>query len=147
MGRLDDNWKEGKRFLPILSGEDEGFKKLFDEKTNRINRDNYEGHGFAWEIMNNCQEIVLGYEEKVGYCLNLVLRSIDMKTFEIIVEAALQMQCGEDINKVRDIIGIAMIKDVPVFGDTIELHENLKDIQSSIIKEGFTSFLMGKKKS
>lgn len=32
MGRLDDNWKEGKRFLPILSGEDEGFKKLFDEK-------------------------------------------------------------------------------------------------------------------
>lgn len=145
LGRLEDKWKETKKYLPILSGENKEFKQLFDERTKKIRENDDKNHSFLLSVMNHCQEIIYTEEDGIK-CFDLVIRSLNTETLEILVESGLQLTSLDDPEEFKYIIAIAMLEEVPLFGNTPELHAELEEIQKDIIKNGFVAKIDGESK-
>lgn len=144
--RLQTKWSHPIRHAPLLSGDDKEFMELFNRK--RSDRQEVQekpvGTDFFLSLLRECREIVL---DKDGgqYCLHLILSCIDTFTFDITIQDTLLMSGFDDIEEIKLHLAMAMVEDVPVYGNTAELHAELEQIQKDIIENGVTFEIDGKK--
>jgi hypothetical protein len=135
--RLKSKWEHPRRHAPSLSGNNQEFlefHKRFTEKHKSKREDLTEGDLYT-SMLKDCEEIILNKDEK-GYYLCAILRSIDTDTFEIVTQYVFGIYDFKDIEEIKLHLAVAMIHDVPIYGNTPELHRQLECIQEDIIKNG-----------
>ena len=131
----------------MAGGDKDQFLKLFKDK--KIDPEmclNFSNDAVYGYLMHNCEELVVDKNEKEGYVLELILRCIDVKTLEIVIGQTLCIVGFDDIEHFKSHIALAMVMNVPVYGNTDEINEELKKIQEEIIQNGIIMKIDGKNK-
>ena len=148
MDRLAEKWSKEKRYIPLVAGanKDEFLKLFKDKKIDPEMCVNFSNDAVYGYLIHNCEEVIVDKNEKEGYILELILRCIDVKTLEIVVGQTLCITGFDDIDHFKTHIALAMVMNVPVYGNTDEINEELKKIQEEIIQNGIIMKIDGKNK-
>lgn len=139
MNRLKDKWsKERRYYLPSL-GDDKEFREFFDKRFKKYNKTDKDDEikGFYWNHLDYCIEIILTHDKERGYILNPIIKCIDSLTLEIVEGQVLEMYGFDTNDDIKHSIAIAMIKEVPIYGNNKKLQKKVEEFQKDIIINGF----------
>ena len=139
MNRLKDKWGKEKRYYLPSTGEDKEFREFFDKRYKKYNKNKTDDDlkNFFWNQLEYCVEIVLSYEKERGYILNPIIQTIDSVTLEIIEGPVLEMYGFENDDELKHSLAMAMVREVPIFGNNQTLQKKVDLFQKDIIINGF----------
>lgn len=136
MKRLEEKWGKPVRYFPTILGENPELKALFEARK-FCKESKGKEESFFSSLWKNCAEIILNIDKDGSYCLDIVMRSLDADTLEIVVQPTLQMLGFDNQNDLKQPFAFAMLENVPIFGNTPDLHDKVMAVQQEIIQKGF----------
>lgn len=142
MSRIESKWKTEKRFHPILIGDDvEACKliKAYQEKAEI----KIESSGFIHNLLQNSKEVILKKDAKGNFVFNFVSFGIDTSTFQIVLSNSLEVSEIGDLEKIKSYLALAIIEEVPIYGDDETIQDELIKLQKDILENGFKTELDG----
>ena len=130
--RLNEKWTKEKRLMVWFSGNNPEFQIIL----NKVFGIPKEGDEFDIErLLDSCEEVIYSSENGV-HKLNLVVRSFDTDTLEIVIKNLWKINDFDDENSFNFLLSLIVAKDIAIYGDNDEYQEVLDDLLMKICQEG-----------
>ncbi|MDX2279198.1 MAG: DUF4263 domain-containing protein [Saprospiraceae bacterium] len=126
MNRLEEVWKNEKRYKSIVHGGDD---IILDVMTKMEK---------STASQTSLREVILNRTSEGDYSMTQILTSIDCDTFDLVDAPILEKIYTEDDSNTELLYDIAnyMGGQIPIYGNTEELQGELEELQFQIIKNG-----------
>lgn len=139
MDRLKEKWNSEKRYyLPYLNDDKEFiefYEKRLDKYTTKAEKDKTED--FYWNSLDYCVEIIITKEKDRGYIINPIIQCLDSVTFELVEGPVFEIFEFKNNDDIKLYITMAMVKEVPIYGNDKIIQQEIDKLQEDIILHGF----------